>query len=477
MKKSIFVISDLHLGGAPAENGKPSFQMCSPEGHARLADFIRFVLDQQSTGREIHLVIAGDIVDFLAELQFSPFTDKDDAADKKLGKILERTDDIWKNLESYCRSGSRLTLLLGNHDLELCLPGPRRTLLNRLGSGRIEFIYDNQALVEGPVLIEHGNRYDSWNIVSHDALRHTRSTVSRNETPPPFESPAGSQLVVQVMNGIKSKFPFVDLLKPEDAGVLPLLAVLDPPAIATINNLLPLWRKQAGIEFDEITGRPMDLANIGGDTHVRDLEMIALAQRLAAGTSSTGDQADISGVVDWMKAKVETVKSVAELWSLSHRDDAEEQLDRLYDALRARVKRTWQTFDVGIEDEVYLRPAEAFAAKEFKVIVMGHTHLVKRVPLKKGQKAVYLNTGTWADLMRVPEKILTGDDKIAGKQQLVTFVEDLKANRLENWRCQIPSFARIELDGEGVESADIYQFGINGQETKIPDGRISQLMR
>jgi hypothetical protein len=104
------------------------------------------------------------------------FTAQDAAAGKKLSSIFERTDEVWKNLEAFVGAGCSLTLLLGNHDIELSLPTPRRILLDRLGPGRIEFIYDNQAFVDG--LIEHGNRYDSWNVIAHDQLREVRSAMS-----------------------------------------------------------------------------------------------------------------------------------------------------------------------------------------------------------------------------------------------------------------------------------------------------------
>jgi UDP-2,3-diacylglucosamine pyrophosphatase LpxH len=476
VKQSLFVVSDLHLGGAPAREGKPSFQMCSPEGRDHLTKFIRYVADQRTKGdRDIHLIINGDIMDFLAEEKFTPFTEDDQEARAKLENIIGNTGEIWDSLTYLLRKEAKLTLLLGNHDIELSLPAPRRLLLERLGPGRLEFIYDNQAYAEGPVLIEHGNRYDSWNVVSHDGLREVRSAQSRKEIPPSFKGPAGSHLVTKVMNGIKAKFPFVDLLKPEDAGLLPLLAVLDPPSIDTITALLPLWKKQAGIEFDDRTGRPTDLANIAGSVIDRDQALVELATRLAHGIPPRRDAADIAGPVDWIQGKIQDVRSVAELWSLTQTKDKEDKLDRLYEALRARAERTWHTFDVAKEDDVYIRPAEAAAANGFKVIVMGHTHLVKRVPLRNGGQAVYLNSGTWADLMRVPEMILKGEEK-AGKQQLAKFVEDLRANRLDTWRCQLATFARIDLDAGRVESAQVYQYERGGQVSLIPDGPISQLM-
>jgi UDP-2,3-diacylglucosamine pyrophosphatase LpxH len=461
MKQSLFVISDLHLGGSPGGSGKPSFQMCSPAGRARLGEFIRYAHTQGDSDRLVHLVIAGDIVDFLAEEEFAAFSAKDEIAREKLDRILKGTDEVWNSLETFLKSGARLTLLLGNHDIELSLPGPRRLLLDRLGPGTIEFIYDNQAFIEGPVLIEHGNRYDSWNIVSHDALRELRSVLSRGEPPLTFEGPAGSHLVVNVMNKIKARYPFVDLLKPEDAGLLPFLAVLDPSAMKEVTKILPLWRRQSQVRFNA-QGIPTDLANIAASTLDKDQKLIDLAWKLARG----GDVANV-GVID-------TVKSLVELWQLARsQDDKSVQLTRLYEALRARAESTWHTFEVTREADEYLKPAKTAAERGFKVVVFGHTHLVKRVPLND-QGAVYFNTGTWADLMAVPEAVLSGDES-EGKRQLETFAADLAANRLESWRRQVPTFARIELDDDRLLAADVYFYDGGCQVERVPDGRLKRL--
>ena len=398
-------------------------------------------------------------MDFLAEEEFAPFTIQDAVAGQKLERIMQRTDEVWRSLQLFAASGSKLVLLLGNHDVELSLPSPRRLLLECLGPGRIEFIYDNQAFVDGPVIIEHGNRYDSWNVISHDALREVRSALSRGEAPPAFESPAGSLMVVNIMNGIKARFPFVDLLKPEDAGLLPLLAVLDPPSMNEATKAIGLWRKQSQVEFDE-DGTPVDLANIATVTR-QDDELIELAMKLYG-----EDQGNI-GFTD-------EAKNLYDIWQLAHsRNDKDVQLGKLYVALRARAQSTWQTLDVNREAEQYLNPARAAAQRGFKVVIFGHTHLAKRVPLNGGA-SVYLNSGTWADLMRVPEAVLRGDET-AGKQQLEQFLSDLADNQLQNWRRQVPTFVRIDFDSHGLVGADVYFFDGADQIEPVPDGRLTRL--
>src|SRR5262249_45469052 len=151
--------------GGASLGPSPGVPMCSPAAQKRLAEFIRWVSRQQGQDLDVHLVVNGDIIDFLAEEPFEAFTTDEDAASAKFARILGRTEVVWHSLRDLVRNGAALTLLLGNHDLELSLPGPRRVLSEQLGPGRVEFLYDNQALALGPVLIEHGNRYDAWNLI------------------------------------------------------------------------------------------------------------------------------------------------------------------------------------------------------------------------------------------------------------------------------------------------------------------------
>lgn len=139
-RKSLFVISDLHLGGADG------FQICTARGRRRLAAFLRSIPELTPQGSQPHLILAGDIVDFLAEAPFAAFTTDDGQATGKLARIMDHGDtaDIWSALHALVARGHPFTLMLGNHDLELSLPGPRRLLHERLGSRGVEFLYDNQ---------------------------------------------------------------------------------------------------------------------------------------------------------------------------------------------------------------------------------------------------------------------------------------------------------------------------------------------
>ncbi len=442
-RESLFVISDLHLGG------DTGFQMCSERGRRRLASFIRNIPGQLAPSQQAHLVLAGDIVDFLAEQPFAAFTPDDNQATAKLARIMDLGDtaDIWLALRELVSAGHSLTLMLGNHDLELSLPGPRRLLHQRIGQRGVEFLYDNQAFVRGPVLIEHGNRYDDWNVVPHDSLRAVRSALSRHEAPPPMRTVAGSELVVGVMNGLKKQYAFIDLLKPENEAALPLLAVLDPGCMFKLKQIVHLARQAAR------TRVPRDDS---GAPEERDL---ISAQAEPPGTQQFQQAQTLLGIADDEIGARENLQSWWHVYQAGQAEDRREQLRRLRKALQLYVQAQRETFATAEESPRYLQPAEALAKRGFRAVVFGHTHLAKHVPMLGGE-AHYLNTGTWAELMRIPEKVLSNSAE--GDSVLEGFVEALKDNQLGDWRTLVPTFARIDLDGDTLQSAKVFLFGEDG---------------
>jgi UDP-2,3-diacylglucosamine pyrophosphatase LpxH len=489
-KTHIFVISDLHLGGAPASDGKPAFQMCTEAGRAQLERFITWATGRLGGEWDVQLVVAGDIVDFLAEEReggFQAFTRDDAQATEKLRVILNDTAGVWRCFANIVQRGGALTLMLGNHDLELSLPGPRRLLLDTLGPGRVEFIYDNQAFTfSDVVLVEHGNRYDDWNAVPHDDLRETRSRLSRGETSL-FDPLPGSLMVTELVNPTKKELAFVDLLKPQDAALLPFLALLAPNRYeqvkATLKNRIRALRVRYGPGQ-----QPKDRNFVGLDTEApavppglgtgdaEDDALVALADAVAAG----GDAAMVGAVSSFVERWKDAVKGVKETFK-------KKQLDLLLDVLRAFRGTNTRAFDVGVEEEKYLQAATESAANGFKVIVYGHTHLPKRISLAGrkssndvaiGPGTFYLNSGTWADLMALPAGLLAPEKTKNARELLEIFANDLAHNRLESWRRQLPTFAAIDVEGGRVTTSEV-QMLADGESPVAIDTKLveAQLQR
>lgn len=454
MDKAIFVISDLHLGG------DEGFQICSAEGRRRLTRFIDWVATQKREGTEIQLVLNGDIFDFLAEEDeaggFSAFVVDESKARRKLKRIENGCEAVLAALRRFATAGNRLILLIGNHDVELALPAVRRDFLALLGEARIEYLYDNEAYSIGPVLIEHGNRYDAWNMVNHGELRQVRSQLSRGETPSQFAAQPGSELVARVMNPVKKKFSFVDLLKPETGGVVPILAVLDPglwrEAGTALRQSVTAWYRGRFTKEGLPERADYVAAYITGE--VSSTQSYELPESLRAGLDAA-DAASADALPPG--GQVGRAKEIA--------------VTELLKAFRSWRSKADLTFNVQHENDEYLKPAREHA-KRFRVVVFGHTHLAKRIDLGSG--ALYLNTGTWADLMRIPSAVYEGDE-IGGTQALTNFLDDVEKNNIAKFRCQVATFARIELDAEEkLKSADVLFFDDDGHTSPISTAGMSE---
>jgi hypothetical protein len=296
--------------------------------------------------------------------------------------------------------------------------------------------------VLGSLLVEHGNRFDAWNAVPHGALRRVRSQLSRRlPVEPAFPALPGSRLVVEAMNPLKQDYPFIDLLKPEDAAALPIAAALGAGSIKDIWEFYRNFRRQYAVDYDE-SQEPVDPEFIAAPP-TDEADLYRLARDIEAG----GDASQVSFAGKLLAG------------ALAFADEKKRQLRRsaLFKAFRLTMDIHRNTFDVAKEQATYLKPAQRSADAGFQVVVYGHTHLAKRIAIGHDGKSVYINSGTWADLMRVPDEVWAADEA-AARHALEAFVEDLEKSRLDGWRRSCATYAHIELEDESVLSANL-RFG------------------
>ncbi len=470
----LFIISDLHLGGCADAAGRPGSRLFSAQ--AALADFIDWVCAQGTESEAVELVVNGDIVDFLADdpaedgrLHARIFSGNETEAIATLEAIRHTNAAVFEALARFLAAGHRLTLLLGNHDVELSLPGVRRHLETCLDAqGRdLKFVYDGEAYTVGRVLIEHGNRYDPWNFIDHDALRRERSVRSRGEAGLATEQehlrfvpPAGTLLVIHFLNRIKRHYRFVDLLKPEDEAVLPLLMALsegewwrrldDIVTSTTVARRRMPWRLQRLVQ----TAKDRNLA---GQTPDVPASLADLAQRLGLDKAlfrvSSGRNLAGGGIWTPWQAVTNSIQMGA--LALGFADRNGEPFRRLHEAL-IRLNLTDDSFRLDQEKEQYLDPArELIDQREFQVVVFGHTHLPKQVPgrLDRGFRTCYINTGTWADVMRLPPAVLERNE--TGQTAVAQFCEALQANDHARYVQRYLAYAEILVRDGVTRQADL----------------------
>jgi len=472
----LFVISDLHIGGKYGTTSTDrGFRI-----NTHVKELVTFIGEVEQRVRQqkraTEIVINGDFVDFLAEEGPEPrrwraFIDDEEEAVAALETIVKRDVELFDALGLLLQSGATLTLVLGNHDIELSRPGVRsrlRELLKVEPASPFQFIYDGEAYVVRDVLIEHGNRYDGWNVVDFDRLRRSRSEDSRRlpiSTDAKFIPPAGSQMVAEVMNLIKQDYPFVDLLKPETEAAIPLLLALEPGYASSIERIetVRLLNAEANKRAPKAPARPAHPENIaaaGSGRHpqidnVLTRQMGARQrQRLLALVQEAEGQSTRSGE----RIAAGATRRFLSFARMLLTKDLEKRMPTLLDSLRA-----WQGEDVfnwSVETvNSYLDAAKELASGGFSTIIFGHTHLAKIVDLKNSN--TYLNTGTWADLLRLPAPILKASQKEA-LASLKGFTDAMRTGEFRDFLEFMPTFGYIRWDATGRSVADLkrYEAGI-----------------
>jgi UDP-2,3-diacylglucosamine pyrophosphatase LpxH len=479
----LFVISDLHLGGHPHVTNVDEplgSQIC--HSYQELTNFINWVRTQANGDGSVELVVNGDIVDFLMEDNYggassaSPWSADEALVLKKLQLIIERTRSNgtygpFEAMAALLKDGQCLTFLLGNHDVELSLPAVRRYLEQQMqGRGHFRFIYDGEAYVRGDLLIEHGNRYDPWNIVDHSALRQERSLLSRGlgkrmqqRVSGAFVPPPGSFMVINVINEIKHRYRFVDLLKPETEAVLPILLAVHSNLQHVLAAALQMY-SQSDNEFLS-AAEPMLDGQLSARGSTGEVSLEASLRRVLGDEApslfpvETG-QGEELGVADaWrslqeLSANIGTFLDDAQGLFADKAVAARDELLRVaLAAWRGKLSR-----DESKEVTPYRDAVQELANEGgFNCVVFGHTHLRKQETIEvNGRSVTYINTGTWTDTMQIPLDLL--EPGAAARTGFRNFVNDLKENRLDRYLERCLSYADIQLEQECVVVAELRSF-------------------
>lgn len=412
----LYSVSDLHFGGAPG------FQIFN-QG-ARLAALIDH-LQARPPERQVALVLNGDICDFLAEPDAAYLSP--DRAVAMLERIMgdDAFAPVFHALGRFARTPGRLLVLgLGNHDVELALPQVQEWLLRALcgddaaARGRVLWAMDGRGFTAqvgaARVFCSHGNEVDAWNLVDHQALGRVADAQARGQAPPPWDPNAGTQLVIDVMNGIKRRFPFVDLLKPETRVVPPLLLALDPSSLGVLRRFgAILYRKVRGTLQSGFLSEPVPQDD-GAEAALR-----ALLTPRAASARHPSAEALLRQMEDDFRAGRRPLDVLGDARSEELLGAAQYVWDRLTgrppeEALRAALL-DWlqgdQSFELATRDETAQRLDDA-TDPEVDFVIAGHTHLQRALPRRRG-RGTYFNSGTWIRLIRLTDEQLGSAERFA----------------------------------------------------------------
>jgi UDP-2,3-diacylglucosamine pyrophosphatase LpxH len=461
----VVVISDLHLA-----NGQPDL-IADP----RLLETFIHQLDRIfpvdiNRGEKLELVINGDFVDFLNIQEYSEWTPDPAQAVKKLLDVTDRSrfSGVFDALGELVAKGHLLTMVLGNHDIELALPAVHAAFLSRIGADprKVLWLTDGRAHRIGSVLIEHGNRYDDANVNDYDGLRALVSAQSRGEQAArPLEVSAGSKLVLHVVNRLKDTYPFVNLLQPLGELLLLLLLELEPSLSWEMDMLRRLLRGKQLAERNQAGAQPKKTTNVSAGSEAEDDAATVQAEEAEL-------QATFGETRTQLRQRAENVAAGALLQSmfrpggdgmaaLLRRGEAI-PLERLR-RLRVALKRILDSDESGRIDSLEGPCARAAKrllrnGKELEAVVMGHTHLPRFVQTEGG---VYINTGTWIDRLRFPKAVVEEGQERALEEYLRALCEDRRA-------ASPPTCGELRIDESGaLRGAALHELRLSGDAKAV----------
>ncbi|MGX2041878.1 metallophosphoesterase [Methylocaldum sp. MU1018] len=418
----VHVISDIHMGG------KPGFQILRETG--RLANYVRR-LTAQRPERRIALVLNGDVFDTLAE-DIRGYV----AVDEAVATVTRIMDDesfsgIWTALADFVKAkGRTLAIVIGNHDIEISFPTVQRLILSRLAGedlvarARIEFSTTGAGYTctvgNAQIFCTHGNEVDAWNYNRYEDLAKVgrRLNAGRSLAPSEWYPNAGTRMVKEVMNEVKRKYAWIDLLKPETSAAVGTLVVLDPSQAAKINSLLSILGERQrgagqadqrlsaeGFQPREETGAPALSVNqllgpnvkagmLGAesfDALNADDMLLSAEKNFDRRSASPAPQA--GGTLGTPQLIWDRLTG----WLTGVGKD---------EALR-RALKDWladdKTFDIADKDDTY-KQVTASVGQAMDFVVTGHTHLERAIDM--GGSRYYFNSGTWIRLLRFTDAML-----------------------------------------------------------------------
>jgi UDP-2,3-diacylglucosamine pyrophosphatase LpxH len=427
----LYVISDLHMGGDKVE-----FQILRET--RRLAGFIRWVASQRPDG-QVALVLNGDVVDTLAE-DVGGYIAMANAA-SAVQRIMDDPSfsGIWSALADFVKKPNRtLIICIGNHDIELALPQVQRLIFTRLAGedkvarSQIQFSTVGAGYTcnvgTARVFCTHGNEVDSWNFVRYEDLSRLARRLNTGRTMDASEwlPNAGTRMVKDIMNQVKRRYAWIDLLKPETQAATGVLLVLDPSQATNMTRVPPI----AG---ELIRGELQFQGRLGGEAAIAQpaptvdrLLGANLAQGLKLGVATAQKSGDLLAQEMLLQAEANFSSpgspAAATAAKMAAQPVSDEMLglprlvwDRMTgwitgvgkcEALR-RALLDWladdKTFEISTRDFTYVHIMQTVGT-DIDFVVTGHTHLHRAIDAGSGR--YYFNTGTWIRLLRFSPAML-----------------------------------------------------------------------
>ncbi len=223
IKKTIIVISDLHLGAGDNVNNRRNF-LEDFHYDKELIEFLEYHSAGHFLEREVELVINGDFFDLLAVPFVKYFDDEfwsEKASLEKLKMIIDAHWGVIAALKDFISfPENRIVYIIGNHDAELVFESLRNYILELFPENdRSKFkiiINENSHYVPvDGIVIKHGHEYEIAHQYSIDTC--IASDINHNKY---FIPPWGSYYVTSVINKFKETRDYINAVRPVNKFII-----------------------------------------------------------------------------------------------------------------------------------------------------------------------------------------------------------------------------------------------------------------
>jgi UDP-2,3-diacylglucosamine pyrophosphatase LpxH len=225
------VVSDFHMGAGPADvKQNPLEDFVADEAFARFLEALR--VESERKDKEVELIINGDFFEFLqvpAVDHFDPgrayppeayYDSSQESSIQRLDLIAAGHPVVFDALSDFIQvepPRRRMTLIKGNHDVNLYWPGVKgrlREILGATGRRASMLLFAERYVSRESIYVEHGHQYaeqlSRWE--NFDDPR-------RPDDPAQLIYPSGSQFAIDFFNSVERDRAWADSLKPLTALV------------------------------------------------------------------------------------------------------------------------------------------------------------------------------------------------------------------------------------------------------------------
>lgn len=222
IKKTILVISDLHLGAGLSVNHRKNV-LEDFHYDKELIEFIQYYSHGNFLDRKVELIINGDFFDLLA-VPFVPCFDdefwSEEAALLKLKMIVNAHAGVISALRNFLSfPNNNLVYIIGNHDAEVILPELQKyisELFNKVDRDKLQILLNENKpyIPEEGIQLKHGHEFE---LAHHFSSHSIISDVDGNKF---FLPPWGSYYVTRVVNKFKEGREYINAVRPVNKFII-----------------------------------------------------------------------------------------------------------------------------------------------------------------------------------------------------------------------------------------------------------------